>query len=239
MTELSCGPARRPTIPRIKQRRANRGSQRWLQLLVNQRPELFAREFLPRIGYAPGEPIQWLSPRESDSYAEYQDESFLEALGIKAGKPSLIDFWPRLGPVWDGLAVGPRGEPILVEAKAHIPEMYSPACSAREVSLARIRRTLTEVKKAVGSTSKHDWSGPFYQYTNRLAHLYFLRTLNRIPAHLVFLYFVNARDVRGPSSVAEWEGAIELVRAILGLRKTGIGRYVEHLFVDADALQTA
>jgi hypothetical protein len=204
--------------------------------LVNERPELFARAFLPQIGYSPGESIEWLSPRESDSYAEYQDDAFLETLRVKTSRFSLSEFWPKRGPVWDGLALGPKGEPILVEAKAHIPEMYSPACSAQQVSLAKIRRTMSEVKKAVGSTSKHDWSGPFYQYTNRLAHLYFLRTLNRVPAHLVFLYFVNARDVRGPGSVAEWQGAIELVHAILGLRKTGIGRYVEHVFVDADDL---
>ena len=36
-----------------------------------------------------------------------------------------------------------------------------------------------------------DWSGTFYQYANRLAHLYLLHELNDVDAWLVFVYFVG------------------------------------------------
>jgi hypothetical protein len=224
-------------MPRIVQRKAQRGSQRWLQELVNERPDLFARELLPQIGYSPGDAIEWLSPVRSDAYAEYRDEAFLDRLGIELPRCSLRDFWPRRGPVWDGLARGPRGEPILVEAKAHIPELYSPASSASEASLVSIRKSLVRAKKAFSSTAKHEWSGPFYQYTNRLAHLFLLRTLNRVPAYLAFLYFINARDVAGPNSVAEWVGALRLLETILGLRECVLSKYVIHVFVDVRELK--
>jgi hypothetical protein len=224
-------------MPRISQRKAQRGSQRWLQALVNERPDVFAREFLPQIGYAPEDQLEWLSPLRTDAYSEYRDEAFLERLDVTLSRTSLSEFWPKRGPVWDALARGPRGEPILVEAKAHIPELYSPASAASEASLASIRASLSSAKKAFGSTAKHDWSGPLYQYTNRLAHLYLLRSLNRLPAYLAFLCFINARDVAGPSSVAEWAGALRLVHTILGLRESALSRYVIHVFVDAQELK--
>jgi len=139
--------------------------------------------------------------------------------------------------VWDGLARGPRGELILVEAKAHIPELFSPASATSERSLATIRSGLAQTKEAVGSTAKHDWSGSFYQYTNRLAHLYLIRSLNRLPAYLAFLYFINAADVGGPSSVAKWHGALSLLHTILGLRERGLSQYVVQVFVDVRELK--
>ncbi len=53
----------------------------------------------------------------------------------------------------------------------------------------------------------------FYQYINRLAHLYLLRVLNKIPAYLVFVYFVNdhthiptsRQDQPSPPATA-WQG---------------------------------
>jgi hypothetical protein len=226
-------------MPRIDQSKAERGSQRWLQVLVNERPHVFAREFLPQVGYSPSDAITWLSPLREEDYAEYRDEDFVRKLGVTLSRHPLGEFWPSRGPVWDGLALGPGGEPILVEAKAHIPELHSPASAASEASLARIRESLAQTRQAFGSTAEHDWSGPFYQYTNRLAHLYLLRSLNGLPAYLVFLCFVNARDVKGPSSVAEWKGALQLVETILGVRKSDLRRYVIHVFVDVRELEVA
>jgi len=224
-------------MPRIPQRKATKGSQRWLQILVNGHSDVFAREFLPKIKCSPDAKITWLSPLQEDEYAEYQDEAFLKRLGVQLSNHSLQDFWPKRGPVWDGLAViKPTNVPILVEAKAHIPEMYSPASAAREPSLTQIRESLALTKKAFGSTADYDWSGPLYQYTNRLAHLYLLSELNHVSAYLVFLCFVNAADMDGPSSVAEWEGALRLVRTILGLREGKLSRSVVHLFIDVKEL---
>lgn len=203
---------------------------------MNERPDLFAREFLPKIGCDPGDVIEWLSPLKADDYAEYRDQAFLQRLRLDLKRRPLLGFWPNRGPVWDGLARGPRGEAILVEAKAHIRELYSPASVAREASLGRIRASLAEAKRGFRSTGTYDWSGPFYQYTNRLAHLHLLRTLNQIPAKLVFLYFVNAQDVSGPTSVSEWEGALKLAHTILGLNEKILSENVVQLFVDVREL---
>jgi hypothetical protein len=49
----------------------------------------------------------------------------------------------------------------------------------------------------------------------------------------VFLYFTSATDVDGPSTEAEWHGAIQLLQAVLGLpaRRERFGVY--HAFLDA------
>src|SRR5687767_14622421 len=128
--------------------------------------------------------IVWLSPLASDAYAEYRDDVMLSKIGARPGAVPLSGFWPARGPQWDALGRTSRGEPLLVEAKAHIPELLSPRTRATGRSLSTIRAALARVKRAVGSRAEADWSTTYYQYTNRLAHLYLLRTLNRIPACL-------------------------------------------------------
>jgi hypothetical protein len=63
------------------------------------------------------------------------------------------------------------------------------------------------------------WESPFYQYANRLAHLYYLNALNRQRAYLLFLHFAEAPDVPEPCTVAQWEGAERLTKKCLGLPK--------------------
>ena len=46
-------------------------------------------------------------------------------------------------------------------------------------------------------TSTTDWTKCFYQYANRLAHLYFLKELNGIDAALVFVYFTGDTTING------------------------------------------
>ena len=120
----------------------------------------------------------------------------------------------------------------MVEAKAHIPEVVSPPSGAGERSLTKIRSSLETTKQFLGSHSKADWSTCFYQYTNRLAHLYLLRELNNLPAYLLFLYFTNDDDMNGPKSEAEWEAAILLLELFLGTRNHRLSEYVIHAFVD-------
>lgn len=132
---------------------------------------------------------------------------------------SLADFWPRRGPVWDGLARSANGDLLLLEAKAHIPELASGRSQAGPESLNKITERLREVREFLAPMSTAEWTHTFYQYANRLAFLYFLRHVNQLPARLVFVYFVNARDVRGPASRLEWESALALMYAALGLPK--------------------
>jgi hypothetical protein len=84
---------------RREQGPASRGSQKWLQVLINRHPHLLNQKLGREIGVSPEE-IRWLSPVEEDGYAEYQDGEFIEKLGVALNSLPLHSFWPaRGGPV--------------------------------------------------------------------------------------------------------------------------------------------
>lgn len=206
--------------------RASKGSQFHLQNLINQYPEyldcLILSSSLSLRAYALTHP-KWVSPLASDDYTEYQDEQFLEAVSLRQLSSKLLAFWPLGGPVWDSLATvegnnGGQGV-ILLEAKSHILELGNPsyACKAGGKSLEKIKSTLATVKRVLGVNQEADWMGEFYQYANRLAHLYFLNVVGEVPTWMVFLYFVGDVEQNGPSTVAEWTSAISEMRTKLGL----------------------
>lgn len=219
-------------MSRIVQAAASRGSQKWLQILVNQHPERINRYLADTLKVWDSERVEWLSPLEQDDYAEYRDQAFIDRLGVPAESVALKSFWPRHGPQWDGLARTDDGQLMLVEAKAHIPEMVSTPTRAKGKSLAMICKSLDETKRFLRSRAKVDWSTCFYQYTNRLAHLYFLRERARLPAYLLFVYFLQDHAMGGPTTQGEWEGAIELVETFLGLRRHRLSDYILRAFVD-------
>lgn len=151
--------------------------------------------------------FDWRSPRAL-GFAEFRDGEALAQLGVQLSARPLSDFWPARGPVWDGLARASTGEVFLCEAKAHVPEMISGGSKAGDESLKRIRASLDAVRVAIATGNACvDWAtGPFFQYANRLSFLHLLRVQNAIPAHLVFVCFLNAVDVRGPSDRAAYGG---------------------------------
>ena len=227
-------------MSRMIQNRADRGSQKWLQVLVNECPELIDRVLATQLGLTESHTVRWLSPLKEDGYTEYRDHDFLSTLGISLDRRSLASFWPKNGPRWDALANTDRGDVILVEAKAHIPELVTDPTQASKPSLKRICKSLNDTKRHIGSHSDADWATCFYQYTNRLAHLYLLRELNGISAYLVLLYFINDEEMNGPSSQVEWEGAIKLLESFLGIRQShSLSEYILHVFLDVVELEGA
>ena len=230
-------------MSRVRQRPASKGSQKWLQLLVNRVPHLLDRALPGPLNLRGTDKITWLSPRAEDDYAEYRDDAFLAKIGIDLTSCPLSGFWPARGPQWDALGRTSRGESLLVEAKAHIPELLSPPCRAAGRSLNAIRASLDRVKRAVGSRGAADWCSTYYQYTNRLAHLYFLRSIGRIPAYLVSVYFLNDAAMSGPETAEEWAGALRLVHAQLGIDRARLekafGGAAIDVFVDARDIEAA
>ena len=212
--------------------RAPRGSQFWLQTLVNGHSEALNQAIAAAVPAFQGQIITWASPLAADNYREFQDQAFLTRLGVNLSSRPLEGFWPKGGPVWDALARTSSGEFLLVEAKSHIPEAVSPPSRASAASLARIRSSLDEVKTYLNGRRDVDWSGTFYQVTNRLAHLYLLRVLNDVPAHLVFLYFVGDVEMKGPQIADEWKGAVKAIDAYLGVDRTKVSRFVHHVYFD-------
>lgn len=227
-------------MSRIEQDRAFRGSQKWLQILVNECPERIDRVLAHSLGLTQGERVHWLSPLRDDNYAEYRDREFIARLGVTLERIPLASFWPQFGPAWDALAKTDRGDLILVEAKAHISEMASDPSRASKPSLSKIHESLDATKRFLGSHSGADWTTCFYQYTNRLAHLYLLHELNGLPAYLLFLYFINDTAMNGPNTQSEWEGAIKLLEGFLGIRQQRrLSRHVLHVFLDVAELESA
>ena len=180
-------------------------------------------------------------PLESDSFIEYRDQAFLERLSISPQHRPLEEFWPRRGPVWDGLARTSGGRCLLIEAKANIPEFDSSSTRASEEPLRKIRQAFDETRTFLGVSADTDWSKCFYQYANRLAHLYFLRELNKVDAALVFVYFLGDTTVPGRNPVTRegWEAAIGLATHHLGVRTNSrwIRENVADVFIDVNDLR--
>jgi hypothetical protein len=64
-------------VSRIPQNLAEKGSQKWIQKLVNEKSDLLNSPIRTQLDLPVTERITWLSPLADDEYAEYQDQAFL------------------------------------------------------------------------------------------------------------------------------------------------------------------
>jgi len=223
-------------VGRYPQKYNSHGSLKNLQVAINEKKGFLDCELSKIIGRRLK--IEWKSPLKADGYTEYRDEDFLIELGIlDKMKYPLSNFWPDNGPQWDALGVS-DDEIILVEAKANIPEMVSPGTKAKPDPRREIENSLDEVKKYLSVNDTIDWTGTFYQYVNRIAHLYYLREKNKIKAHLLFIYFINDLSVNGPKTKDEWLGVIQTMECYLGLsKKHKLREYIHDIFIDVNDLR--
>jgi len=218
---------------RRKQREVERGSQYWIQYLVNENPTLLNHHIGCSIKCLDPDQIKWLSPRKDDAYAEYCDAEFINLLAIKPLRIPLERFWPQGGPCWDALGKAGADKIILVEAKSHIAELASNPCQARSLaSIELINASLSKTKVFFDAHEYVDWTKCFYQYANRLAHLRFLREDNNINAFLIFIYFINDSKMEGPTCKPQWQGAIDLLHSFLGLKIKKLSPFVADVFID-------
>lgn len=213
------------------------GSQKDLQLLANKNQDLLNQE-LSKI-FNNSIKLEWLSPIKDDDYAEYVDQDFINRLGIdsKITKP-LKDFWPNGGANWDGLAKD-KDTVFIMEAKAHISEQMVDSTKATPKSLELIEKSLAETKAFLNVKSDISWcKGNYYQYANRLAHLYYLREINKIDAHLLFIYFLNDKTVTEKNETKEaWEKSITEVYKSLKLeRENKLSDFIHHIYINAELL---
>jgi len=215
------------------QGRAFKKSQLQIQIYVNKRSgELnhAIRVALPTLD-AVASGIHWVSPLESEKFVEYRDESFLRRVNFPALVPALAEFWPRQGAHWDGLATvdlkaGGQGV-LLVEAKCYVAEMKSSMMARAPESIERIRMAFEEAKSWCGADPGADWTAPYYQTANRLAHLCFFARRS-IPAWLVNVCMEN--DPHAPTTRLEWESGISEALRHLGLKQFPSG-LVGHVYL--------
>ena len=76
-------------MARFTQRSGTKESQKWIQVLVNEKPEILNSQIRRNLNLPDNETIEWLSPLETDRYAEYRDEAFIERFGVKLEKMPL------------------------------------------------------------------------------------------------------------------------------------------------------
>ncbi|KSV17093.1 hypothetical protein CY91_04700 [Dehalococcoides mccartyi] len=205
---------------------ASRGSRLHLQKLVNGNCEYLNQLVLscsPSLHeFALAQPV-WVSPLAHQNYCEYRDSAFLEILRLSSLKQELSEFWPRLGPSWDALAIVAANNEghgvLLLEAKSHFRELGNSACAcgAKDKSLEKIELRLSTVKSALGVKKDFNWLGDYYQFANRIAHLYWLNTIEQVPTWMVLLYFIGDSEQRGPNTVVEWRTKLNEMKTELGL----------------------
>lgn len=218
--------------------RATRGSQKWVQDVVNANGSLLADLIQQSRSELAGKEILWLSPLREDEFAEYRDGSFLDRLGLSKHKPALRTFWPARGPQWDGLGKIKDGSAyFMIEGKANIPEIVS-SCAARSpASRQKISDSLRKTQEWIGAQPHIDWTTGFYQYANRLAHLYFLNKIALERAYLIFLYFVHDTTHK-PTEINEWRGALTLQKTLMGISEPNVHDLMIGVFIETGKIRS-
>jgi len=64
-------------MTRHEQKRASKGSQHWLQSLVDSNDAKLSEPIAEFAGVS-SDAISWLSPLSTDNWAEYRDQTFLD-----------------------------------------------------------------------------------------------------------------------------------------------------------------
>lgn len=147
----------------------------------------------------------------------FLDQPQLEKILKPTDVPKLVDawksFWPAQGrqQTWD--AIGLYEDSLLVvEAKAHIKELFSEYQSKDEKNQQKIQKAI-ELAAHEYSSSPDSWKfpfSPFYQYCNRLAFHHFMNVNNdssiQIKTKLLFIYFCGDSRDDGicPASQEQW-----------------------------------
>lgn len=225
-------------IPQLKEN--PKGSQKWVQEIINLCPGFLNRLIQHKLPSLSGREIQWTSPLEQDKFAEYRDAAFLKNLDLQEFTEALEKFWPKMGPQWDALGRTSDSKAfILVEAKANVPELVS-FCGAKDnESLKTISASLDETQRWLTCRDPCiDWKCGFYQYANRLAHLYFLRKKANKEAYLIFLHFVDdSTHIR--TSRDSWNSAIDLQRKLMGLSARSLKGKVIDLFININEIKSS
>ena len=171
--------------------------------------------------------IDWVSPLKNDDFAEYRDSDFLKILGLEHLQDQLRKFWPTRGPQWDALGKSDN-KYYLVEAKANIPEINSTCQAKSPRSVFKIEQAISDTKQYLNIENGEGWLDGFYQYANRLAHLFFLRELCGVDAELVFVYFCDD-PTHISTSREEWHTVLTDQKKIMGIDKI---EHVTEIFIN-------
>jgi len=204
--------------------RAFKGSQLQVQLYVNCHQSTLDAALTTELSALGGQPIDWRSPRPASRYRELRDGAFLRRTGLTDLEPSLTDFWPRGGPVWDG--VGTLGETasdglVLLEGKNYPAETESAWRATAPESRRMIQKALDQTREELDARGDPSaWTERYYQLANRLAWLVWLRR-HDVPTWLAFLCFTDDQR-HGATTRNEWERDMKTIEGALGVELSTI-----------------
>lgn len=219
------------------------GSEWHLLRWMGRHREAFDKYVLDAIGRSACT-IDWLDFNFDPNIRGADNElKGLEFLGTdKQLQEEWNKFWPTGSGIHNWDAVGwvrsAQGrELLLIEAKGHINEMKT-SCGAKDPgSRRKIRQAFEIVKRDLRVSEEKDWMRKYYQFTNRVAALYFLHKQG-IPAQLLFLYFVGDRSSRTrecPQSNDEWQAPLTALSEHVGISKGHLlGDRIHKLFLTVD-----
>jgi hypothetical protein len=205
--------------------RAYAGSQLQIQIWANCRQSELSAAVCDSLALPAKSDVAWISP-VAPKFREFKDGAFLRALGLADERNALNQFWPRGGPVWDGLAIAetPSRERVfvLVEAKSYPNEVVGSGCQAVAGTPSRtlIEKSLDATAQWLGVQRTDEWLGALYQSANRLAHIYFLRERHRRDARMLNLCF--EADPRSPTDRPTWIAAHARFKKALGVDRASL-----------------
>lgn len=214
------------------------GSEWQLLRMLGHHREYFFKELRKQLHLTPDAEIHWLDYGFDDSMVsgdkEYKKREFFEMIP-EIFTPEILSefkkdkFGSKLNQNWDGIFwVG--NVVYLVEAKAHIKEIFSDCQSDNRNSLSVIEGNFKETRDFFNIPCDNDWKKTYYQMANRVAFLKLLKSHN-IEARLVNIYFVDGyeKKIKDPdsdkyytiqnknTSIEEWGKAIKEEENYLGI----------------------
>lgn len=223
-------------MSKYKQGKGKRGSLKWVQRLVNEREELFRGRLVRPLQLKSGDQIEWVSPL-APHFTEFRDADFLKEIHQQDLAGKLREFWPKHGPQWDALGLLGQSTVLLVEAKAHIAEVFTTIGAKAPSSRRKIEKAFQTTRDDLDLRTPYPWTAPFYQYANRVAHLHFLHNICRVPTYLIFVNFMGDTDMDGPRTKQEWQATSRHIKQYLGVGDSEIVDRIVDLFVNVDDLK--
>ena len=230
------------------------GSEWQLLRMLGHHRDYFFKELRRQIHLPQDAEIHWLDYGFDESGTtvsgdkEYKKREFFEAIPEIFTPEVLSDlkkdkFGTKLNQNWDGIFWVEKTV-YLVEAKAHVKEIFSDIKSDNKNSLSIIEQNFKETREWYNISSDNDWKKVYYQMANRVAFLKLLHS-HHIEAKLVNLYFVNGyeKKVKDPdsekyytiqnknTSVEEWEKAIIEEENYLGISNL-VNKHIFPVFVN-------
>lgn len=207
------------------------GSLKQIRNLINQNPLVINHLIANESGDDSFFDINWKSPIFVDNYAGYSDSDYLERVGISDVKLPLAEFLPLTGLLWNGLGVADE-KVIVLEAKSSVDELRGKCYSCDINAPKLIGSSLKSTQNYLQVDESNDWMGEYYDYTAKIANLYYLRELNGVDAYLTCVYFVGDGSEGMPSKISEWKENIVKRNCKLGLSKEHkLSNYILDVFV--------